>query len=558
MTQGTTASQPLSTPASFPVHLEAGEERIPWHMDRMHFPKPITPMMADFGLTYGFNAAFRAFGVPAIFHSRRINTYHYEAVTPLALTAEEGAEAGRRAEERVGAAIARLRDVWELDFLPKVKEHLAYLEGFDLAGASADQFRAHLDEVVYRHGQLWSIHFQTVLPAMVAMSLFEEFYREIFAPESTFDAFKLTQGFENLTVKAGHELWRLSRRGAASPAVRSVLANTEVPAIISALEGSSDGRAFLAELRGYLEEYGQRGAEQFFELAEPSLLEDPTPLLRSIKDFATQDDRDLDAELAVVAADRDRLVGEARARLASYPEKVRDQFEFLLGAAQAGTVISEDHNFYIDYRSTYQIRRVLLEAGRRLTAAGALDSADGVFMLTLQELRDSLRDPSAFDRRAVARERRAEMEHFARVTPPPALGTPPAGPPPQDALSRTLFKFFGGPPQATSRPGELLGNPGSPGKVWARARVLRAFSDAAKLQPGEVLVAETTAPPWTPIFALAAAVVTDTGGVLSHAAVVAREYGIPAVVGMGTATSTIRDGQLLEVDGDAGAVRLLD
>jgi phosphoenolpyruvate synthase/pyruvate phosphate dikinase len=98
---------------------------------------------------------------------------------------------------------------------------------------------------------------------------------------------------------------------------------------------------------------------------------------------------------------------------------------------------------------------------------------------------------------------------------------------------------------------------GSSGKVRGAARVIRSLADAARLGRGEILVAETTAPPWTPLFATAAAVVTDTGGVLSLCAVVAREYAIPAVVGVGTATAVIRDGQTIEVDGDAGVVRVI-
>ena len=86
---------------------------------------------------------------------------------------------------------------------------------------------------------------------------------------------------------------------------------------------------------------------------------------------------------------------------------------------------------------------------------------------------------------------------------------------------------------------------------------MRSLAEAGRLRPGDVLVAETTAPPWTPLFATAAAIVTDTGGVLSHCAVVAREYGLPAVVGTGAATASIEDGRLVEVDGDAGLVRLL-
>ena len=101
------------------------------------------------------------------------------------------------------------------------------------------------------------------------------------------------------------------------------------------------------------------------------------------------------------------------------------------------------------------------------------------------------------------------------------------------------------------------GAAGSPGVVRGVARVIRSLADAAALRPGEILVAETTAPPWTPLFATAAAVVTDTGGVLSHCAVVAREYRIPAVVGTGMATRAIADGQIVEVDGDAGMVRIV-
>ena len=89
------------------------------------------------------------------------------------------------------------------------------------------------------------------------------------------------------------------------------------------------------------------------------------------------------------------------------------------------------------------------------------------------------------------------------------------------------------------------------------ARVIRSLAEAGKLRPGDVLVVPTTAPPWTPLFATAAAVVSDTGGILSHCAVVAREYGIPAAVGTGNATALLQDGQLIEVDGDAGTVRVI-
>ncbi len=104
----------------------------------------------------------------------------------------------------------------------------------------------------------------------------------------------------------------------------------------------------------------------------------------------------------------------------------------------------------------------------------------------------------------------------------------------------------------------MAGNAGSPGKVRGTARVVRSLAESHKLGVGEILVAQTTSPSWTPLFGTAAGIVTDTGGILSHCAVVAREYGIPAVVGTAVATSIITDGQTIEVDGDAGQVHLID
>ena len=113
------------------------------------------------------------------------------------------------------------------------------------------------------------------------------------------------------------------------------------------------------------------------------------------------------------------------------------------------------------------------------------------------------------------------------------------------------------PPQEPSEPNVIKGNAGSRGLARGPARVILSLAQAGKLQKGDILVAPSTMPAWTPLFATAAAVVTDAGGVLCHCAIVAREYNIPAVVGTGRATSVIQDGQTLEVDGDAGEVRII-
>jgi pyruvate,water dikinase len=244
-----------------------------------------------------------------------------------------------------------------------------------------------------------------------------------------------------------------------------------------------------------------------------------------------------------------------RSRLSAYPRPVVEQFERLLRAAQTATVLNEDHHFWIESRAMYRLRRVLLEFGRRLARDGAIDAPDDVFMLTLGELRQAASGADGPGFQATVAVRRAEMVEFAELAPRPMLGTA-SGPLPDNPLSRAFDKFLGTPPQPASDRHVLRGHPGAAGRASGPAKVVRSLADAGKLQPGDVLVAETTAPPWTPLFATAAAVVTDTGGILSHCAVVAREYRIPAVVGTAVGTSVIRDGQFLEVDGTSGVVRI--
>jgi pyruvate,water dikinase len=426
---------------------------------------------------------------------------------------------------------------------------------FDLRDASMPELLAQLDETVARFRRLWEIHFTIVLPMGLSMSMFEEFYRDLFGSDGAFDAFRLLQGLDNKTVETGWELWRLSRQALKMPEVRKVLEENAAADVVPALEGSAQGTEFLTKVDAYLKEYGHRG--ELWGISFPTWVEDPTPAIKMLKDYVTQSGGGPDEELAAFCAEREQLLAETRERLEGYPQAVRDEFEFLLKVAQEGVVLSEDHGFWIDFNSTARVRGVVLEFGRRFAEAGVIQRPDDVLHLNLDELRETARRLPDLDRRDLVSRRKAELKHFAEAPPPPALGTPPPGPPPDNPVNRAMGKHFGGPPQPPGEAGVLRGNPGSPGVVRGRARVLRSLSETTGLRQGEVLVAETTAPPWTPLFATAAAVVTDTGGILSHCAVVAREYRIPAVVGAAMATATIRDGQTVEVDGDAGIVRVL-
>ena len=150
--------------------------------------------------------------------------------------------------------------------------------------------------------------------------------------------------------------------------------------------------------------------------------------------------------------------------------------------------------------------------------------------------------------------RKADLGRWERLVPPPFLGAPNTDAPPPD-LARAINRFYGG-EVAPSTDSVVKGHAASKGVVTGRARIIMELSDAGLLEKGEILVCPSTAPPWTPLFAIAAAIVTDTGGILSHSAICAREYGIPCVVGTQVATQKIADGASITVDGGAGTVRI--
>ncbi len=527
-----------------------------WAQDRMHFPEPSPPMQQAFVTSFneGVRRASAFYGLPITLQYTRVNTYFYNTMA-LMVPPEELEAALAKAAEAVGEGMGRLQEWWDSELLPEVKEHLKWWEDFDLEGASSSELLAHLDETFTRLTRLWDIHFQVAFPFLAGPSIFAEFYEDLFADKGALGAYKLLQGHGNKTIDGGHALWELSRKALKDETVTNAIHTNEAADIPNALGQFDAGKSLLAELEDYLEEFGQR-SDRFADMSSPGWIENPVTALQNIKNFVQETDRDMPSEIKELAKEREALIAETREHLKGYPEAVRSQFEFLLKAAQAGTIVQEDHNYWIDQRSSYKVRRVVLEFGNRFTKAGIIDDPEDIFLLTLDELHADEKTLSG-DRRAAVNERRAEMERFAKIRPPDALGTPPAEAPPDSPLLRAFGRFGGAPAAPSDDPNVINGNPCAPGKATGTAKVVMSLAEADKLEPGDVMIAPATMPAWTPLFASIAAVVTDAGGVLSHAGIVAREYNIPAVLGTGTATSQIKDGQQVEVDGDAGVVRII-
>ena len=325
---------------------------------------------------------------------------------------------------------------------------------------------------------------------------------------------------------------------------------------MAALEGSEAGQNFITEIDRYAQMWGLR-SDTVIEIGDPSWVEDPTIVINNVKAYLAGDANDPREQWNEVVAERERLVAEAKERISGYPDPIKQQFGGMLHAGQQGHWIQEDHNWWIDQQGNHQVRQVFLEFGNRLAGAGVIAIRDDVFMMTGDEIIDSAKDGFSGNFKSAALERRAEMEKWAKIPAAAHIGTD-YGPPPDNPVTRALGRLFGwGPPPEPGPSGTISGRPGSSGKVTGTARVIIKLTDGGRLNKGDILVTATTSPPWTPLFATAGGIVTDTGGALSHCAIVAREYGIPATVGATGATFAIKDGDRIEVDGDAGTVRIL-
>jgi phosphohistidine swiveling domain-containing protein len=552
----------IAIPADFPVTWpQEGDAELFWAQDRLHYPDPVTPLefsMIEGAVDAGITAAARAYEIALTVHDRHINSYLYVAIVPDA--PGNGGEAAQASEAKLRAAMAQMETEWLEVWLPEIQRHLAFWQAFDLSAASLTELLAHLCASWPRLQRVWEIHFLLFLPSMLAISQFADLYGELWEDAGALEAYSLLGGFPSKTMESAESLWRLSRLALASPLVANLLADTPPQTLRERLAASAEGRLFLAAWDGYLHEHGYRGDK--LSLHYPFWVEDPTPVLKNLRDSIAQPDRDFGAERAEMAAQRQRNEAHALAYLQHYPQPVRTEFTFLLRAAQAGMRLKEDHGYWIDYKSSYCMRQIFLECGRRLLAAGLLHALDDVFYLSLTELQAALARPARFSETWQVYHkidgRKAVAVRFADVTPPAHLGRAPSASAPDDPLARMFLKIEGSGSGEAEEADALRGSAGAPGVVRGPVKILRVLGDALKLQPGDILVAESTAPPWTPLFASVAGVITDSGGALSHSAVIAREYGIPAVVGVGTASRRLRVGQIVEVNGHLGIVKVKD
>jgi pyruvate,water dikinase len=307
--------------------------------------------------------------------------------------------------------------------------------------------------------------------------------------------------------------------------------------------------AWQARFQTYLDTYGHSIYD--LDFAEPIPAHDPTPPLQTLQVFVRGEGRDPHARQRHLVEQREAAIEAVHQRVGTLRRKLFDKTR---GWAQMHTRLREDSIFEAG-RAYPVVRRLLLELGRRFAQAGAIAAPDDIFWLERTEVEANIEllehdaALASYRERVEARKRKWRAEK--RVTPPPQL-------PKRERILGLKMDVFMPVDADEQTETHLIGIGCSPGQITGTARVLHGPEDFDQMQHGDVLVADITTPAWTPLFALAAGIVTNVGGPLSHGSIVAREYSIPAVLGTGVATQRIESGQRITVDGDAGTVALLD
>jgi phosphohistidine swiveling domain-containing protein len=342
----------------------------------------------------------------------------------------------------------------------------------------------------------------------------------------------------NPTTEMDLALWTLAREARADPDSAKALGETPPERLAEEYRDGSLPPKLQTGLADFLHLYGHRGVAEI-DLGLPRWSEDPTYIMGVLANYLRLDDPRAapDAQFARATREAEEMVEELTRRAAGKGRLRGELVRFLLGRARELSGLRESPKFCIVLLLA-RVRALLWSVGEELAEGRRLERAGDIFFLTVPEAWVAV---AGGDLRATVHERRAvyEQELGRRHVPRLLLsdGTEPTA----------------GTHDATAEDGVLRGTPASGGMVTQKARVILDPA-GADLEPGEILVAPSTDPGWTPLFLTAGGLVMEMGGPMSHGAIVAREYGIPAVVGVPDATERIETGQQITVDGTTGEV----
>jgi pyruvate,water dikinase len=556
----------------FPIQWDEGEEELFWIYDDLHCPNPVSPMFFDIGgwwLTC--DHMFRRFGTPFAcdWIAKEINGYVYTAAVPAdAQIKSEGTEYQSRYVPRVprdpehaakiGAYLGwvlphyagNFLDWWRDRLRPEIERNFEYIDGFDTEGAGFIELAVLLEDAIDIHDRHWKIHWMLNFAQFASTTALNALLEEEKGEAAAALMGRLQSSIDDRNWDSIEDLWKMKEEIKDDSELSAAFEGETAADVMSALESSERGRRFLEErAEPHQEAFGYK-AIWSHEFAFKTWREDPAPMIEAVRGYLLTD-YDYPAAIAGVREDLEAAKREALEGVEG--GELKDALERSLSM----NPLTPDHHFYIDQGTNARLRLLLVAIGHKLVETGTLDDAEDVMFLRYNELRLLMADQEAFDARDLVGDRRDAREDAFEKRPPSWVGTATqtALDFPYNALWGFPEKFHAGEPATT---GEVKGLAASAGVVEGPARYVTSLDEFDQVKEGEILVCRMTNPAWVVLFTKIAGLVTEAGGAVSHPAVVAREFGIPAVVGTTNAGDRIATGDRVRVNGTTGVVEILE
>jgi phosphohistidine swiveling domain-containing protein len=555
----------------FPIEWDEGEEELFWIYDDLHCPNPVSPMFFDIGgwwLTC--DHMFRRFGTPfaADWIAKEINGYVYTAAVPAdSRIKSEATEYQARYAPRVprdpdhaakiGAYLGwvlphyagNFLDWWRDRLRPEIERNFEYLDGFDTEGAGFIELAVLLEDAIDIHDRHWKIHWMLNFAQFASTQSLNALLEEEKGEAAAALMGRLQSSIEDRNWDSIEDLWKMKEEIKEDSELQAAFEGETAADVMGALEGSERGRRFIEErVEPHQRDFGYK-AIWSHEFAFKTWREDPAPMIEAVRGYLATD---YDYPAAIAGVREDLEAAKREALEGAEGGELEDALERSLSM----NPLTPDHHFYIDQGTNARLRLLLIAIGEKLVETGTIDDAEDVMFLRYNELRLLMADQEAFDARDVVGDRRDAREDAFEKRPPSWVGTATqtALDFPYNALWGFPEKFHAGEPATT---GEVKGLAASAGVVEGSARYVQSLDEFDQVQDGEILVCRMTNPAWVVLFTKIAGLVTEAGGAVSHPAVVAREFGIPAVVGTTNAGERIATGDRVRVNGTTGVVELL-
>ncbi|MHC4328643.1 MAG: PEP-utilizing enzyme, partial [Planctomycetota bacterium] len=411
----------------------------------------------------------------------------------------------------------------------------------NVASLTTEEITTHCREIAMDLSDLVS-HARYLFSIMGALPFLDMVCTK-WLPDGNTNAGKLLAGVGGMVdATAGLDIWRLAAAANSKTEVKDlILSSSDWGTAESKLSKTDPGREFLAEWNRFMLLHGHHCRGEL-ELYNKRWIETPDYILKFVRSHITQMDKiEPVQKFAMAAKQRRQLEKQYREQLRNPIKRII--FNYLLIRAQKGSVFRENVKSEVIKLLT-AMRKMLIELGKRLKEKDILKNEDDIFFLRYEEIAPIVAGNADPDIHQVITARRIEYDKNSLITPP-------------DVVFGRFDPDNYIPDTIDEQAQELNGLGVSPGAAKGKARVILRADTEEQLLAGEILVAPFTDPGWTPYFVPAAAIVMDEGGVISHGSIIAREYGIPAVVNVGGGTKIIKTGQTIQVDGDQGVVTIL-